>query len=53
MVLPKEIIIQRLTGDGVIDDLIAPMWTIRKVTILNDIDKEMVRRNVWQGCAIE
>lgn len=53
MVLPKEIIIQRLTGDGIIEDLIAPMWTIRKVTILNDIDKEMVRRNVWQGCAIE
>lgn len=53
MVIPKEIIIQRLTGDGIIEDLIAPMWTIRKVTILNDIDKEMVRRNVWQGCAIE
>lgn len=53
MVLPEEIIIQRLTGDGVIDDLIAPLWTLRKVTILNDIDKEMVRRNVWQGCAIE
>lgn len=52
MVLPKEIIIQRLTGDGVIEDLIAPLWTIRKVTILNDIDKEMVRRNAWQGCAL-
>lgn len=52
MVLPKEIVIQRLTGDGVIDDLIAPLWTIRKVTILNDIDKEMVRQNVWQGCAL-
>lgn len=52
MVLPKEIIIQRLTGDGVVDDLIAPLWTIRKVTILNDIDKEMVRRNGWQGCAL-
>ncbi|PXX80005.1 TIGR01212 family radical SAM protein [Dielma fastidiosa] len=53
MVLPKEIVIQRLTGDGVLSDLIAPMWTVRKVTILNDIDKEMARRNVWQGCALE
>ena len=53
MVLPKEIVIQRLTGDGVLDDLIAPMWTVRKVTVLNDIDKEMVKRNVWQGCAID
>ena len=30
-----EIILERLTGDGKIDDLIAPMWSIKKVTILN------------------
>lgn len=48
-VLPKEIIIQRLTGDGVKEDLIAPLWTLKKVTILNDIDKEMKKRNTWQG----
>ena len=36
-----EIILERLTGDGKIDDLIAPMWSIKKVTILNDIDKQM------------
>lgn len=48
-VLPKHIIIQRLTGDGVLEDLIAPEWTIKKVIVLNDIDKEMVRQNVWQG----
>lgn len=47
--LPPEIIIQRLTGDGVKDKLIAPDWTLKKVVILNDIDKEMVRRNTWQG----
>ena len=47
--LPPEIIIQRLTGDGVKDKLIAPDWTLKKVVVLNDIDKEMVRRNTWQG----
>lgn len=51
--LPKEIIIQRLTGDGVKDLLIAPLWTKKKVIVLNDIDKEMVRRNTWQGKALE
>lgn len=48
-VLPENIVIQRLTGDGVLEDLIAPEWTIKKVIVLNDIDKEMVRQNVWQG----
>ena len=33
--LPPEIIIQRLTGDGVKDKLIAPDWTLKKVVVLN------------------
>ena len=44
-----EIILERLTGDGKIDDLIAPMWSIKKVTILNDIDKQMKERDIYQG----
>lgn len=43
------IILERLTGDGKIDDLIAPMWSIKKVTILNDIDKQMKERDIYQG----
>ena len=44
-----EIILERLTGDGKIDDLIAPTWSIKKVTILNDIDKQMKERDIYQG----
>ena len=47
--LPKETIIQRLTGDGAKDDLIAPLWSLKKFCVLNEIDKEMVRRNTYQG----
>lgn len=47
--LPPQLVIQRLTGDGVQKDLIAPKWTSKKVILLNDIDKEMVHRNTWQG----
>lgn len=50
--LPDNIIIERLTGDGNVDDLIAPLWSIKKVTILNDIDKLMVAKNYYQGCNI-
>ena len=47
--LRPEIVIHRITGDPKISDLIEPDWLIKKVTILNDIDKEMVRRNSYQG----
>lgn len=50
--LPDNIIIERLTGDGNVNDLIAPLWSIKKVTILNDIDKLMVAKNYYQGCNI-
>ena len=47
--LREDIVVHRITGDPKIDDLIEPNWLIKKVTILNDIDKEMKRRNSYQG----
>ena len=47
--LNEDIVIHRITGDPVKEDLIAPDWLIKKVVVLNDIDKEMVKRNVYQG----
>jgi len=51
--LRPEIVIHRITGDPKVSDLIEPNWLIKKVTILNDIDKELVRRNSYQGIKIE
>ena len=51
--LPQHIILQRLTGDGMEDILLAPMWTKKKTIVLNEIDKEMVRRNTYQGKKVE
>ena len=48
-VLPPELIIQRLTGDGAKEDLIGPLWSLKKFVVLNEIDKELVRRDSWQG----
>lgn len=47
--IPDHIYIERLTGDGNPQDLIAPLWSIKKVTILNDIDKLMAQKNIYQG----
>lgn len=47
--LRPEIVIHRITGDPKIDDLIEPTWLVKKFCVLNDIDKEMVKRNSYQG----
>lgn len=47
--LREDIVINRITGDPKVSDLVEPEWLIKKVTILNDIDKEMLRRNTYQG----
>lgn len=47
--LRPEIVIHRITGDPKIDDLVEPKWLTKKFCVLNDIDKEMVRRDSYQG----
>ena len=47
--LRPEIVINRITGDPVKDDLIEPTWLLKKFCVLNDIDKEMVKRDTYQG----
>lgn len=47
--LRPEIVIHRITGDPKVEDLIEPSWLIKKFGVLNDIDKEMVRRDSYQG----
>ncbi len=47
--LPAETVIGRLTGDGAADDLLAPLWSRKKTTVINDIDKLMYARGVCQG----
>ncbi len=47
--LPPETVIQRVTGDGLREELIAPLWSIKKLVVMNEIDKELVRRDSWQG----
>lgn len=47
--LREEIVINRITGDPKADDLIEPNWLVKKFTVLNEIDKEMKRRDSYQG----
>ena len=47
--LRSDIIIHRLTGDPDPNLLIEPTWTVKKIDVLNGIDKEMAKRNTYQG----
>ena len=47
--LRPEIVIHRITGDPVKENLIAPTWLLKKFCVLNEIDKEMVKRDTYQG----
>lgn len=47
--LRKEIVIHRITGDPKLDELIEPEWLTKKFCVLNEIDKEMVKRDTYQG----
>ena len=47
--LPPETVIGRLTGDGAPDTLLAPQWSRRKTTVINDIDKMMFDLGWVQG----
>jgi radical SAM protein (TIGR01212 family) len=50
--LNPDILIHRLTGDGGHDNLIAPLWSLKKFEILNLIDAEMERRGTGQGAKL-
>ncbi len=47
--LNENMVINRITGDPVKEDLIEPTWLLKKFCVLNDIDKEMKKRDTYQG----
>ena len=51
--LRPEVVIQRLTGDPVKEELVTPDWLLNKTTILNDIDKLMRKLDTYQGAQYE
>ena len=47
--LPPDTVIGRLTGDGAKESLLAPLWSLKKTTVINDIDKLLYERGSYQG----
>lgn len=51
--LDPAISVQRLTGDGNRDHLLAPLWSLQKFEVLNTIDNELNRRGSYQGARVK
>lgn len=48
-ILPDNIVVHRITGDGPKDLLIEPAWSTRKREVMNRINQELAKRDTWQG----
>ena len=47
--LPREMVIQRLTGDPHPEELLAPAWSLQKSETLNLIKNQLEKEDSWQG----
>jgi len=48
-ILPPEMVIERVTGDGIDEELVAPLWIKKKTVVRNEIAKLQKRKDSYQG----
>ena len=48
-ILPEDMVIHRLTGDGPQKLLVGPLWSTDKIKVLNKLNSRFTERNTWQG----
>ncbi|MBC2851897.1 TIGR01212 family radical SAM protein [Cetobacterium sp. 8H] len=44
--IPKDIVVHRVTGDGKKEEVVEPIWSLNKRKVLNEIEKELKRREI-------
>lgn len=47
--IPQDIVIHRITGDGNKEELIEPLWSLNKRNVLNTLHRTFIQKNKWQG----
>lgn len=50
--LNENIVIHRVNGDAPRENLIEPKWSLKKLVVMNEIDKIMKEKNLYQGSKI-
>jgi radical SAM superfamily enzyme len=51
-ILPEEMIVHRITGDGDKSLLHEPKWSMNKLRVISAIDKKLKEMDISQGCAL-
>lgn len=51
--LPPELVVHRITGDGPKSLLVAPLWSANKRLVLNTLTRRFQERGIFQGCLWE
>lgn len=52
-ILNPNIVIHRINGDPKKEDLIEPKWCLKKLVVMNEIDRLMKEKKYYQGCLIK
>jgi radical SAM protein (TIGR01212 family) len=47
--LPAEVVVQRISGEAPRRLTVAPAWSVNKLAVVNAIERELERRDTWQG----
>jgi radical SAM protein (TIGR01212 family) len=50
--LPTDMVVQRISGEAPRRLTVAPVWSVNKLAVLNAVERELVRRDTWQGRAL-
>lgn len=51
--LDPSIVIHRISGDGNKEELLAPLWSMDKRNVINQINHALKEKNIVQGCMIK
>lgn len=52
-VLPRSVVIHRMTGDGAKRTLLAPLWSADKKRVLNELNRRFLSDDLEQGSALD
>jgi radical SAM protein (TIGR01212 family) len=50
--LPSDVVIQRVSGEAPRRLTVAPAWSVNKLAVVNAVQRELERRDTWQGRAL-
>jgi radical SAM protein (TIGR01212 family) len=53
LLIPSDIVIGRLTGDGSREALLAPLWSLKKLCVINGIDRKLYENDAYQGKLVQ